>query len=96
MTSAFNKIYRSIWLIAASLVIIILISAPVAAQDPGDPGDLGPTPSAGATGVPIDGGASLLAVAGAGYAGKRLKAYRKKEADKRHFKENGHQNQAAV
>lgn len=45
------------------------------------PGDLGPmpTPPTG-TGVPIDGGASLLAVAGGAYGVKRLRERRKAKA----------------
>ncbi|MES2389441.1 MAG: hypothetical protein V4543_15670 [Bacteroidota bacterium] len=64
------------------LLIIAMFVAlvPAQAQDPGDPGDLGPTPSAQPAGVPIDGGASLLAAAGISYAAKRIKARRKAKA----------------
>lgn len=57
-------------------VLTLTLAFPVLA-DPGDPGDLGPQP---VEVVPIDGGASLLAVAGAGYAARRLR--RKKALSK--------------
>ncbi|MES2388564.1 MAG: hypothetical protein V4543_11235 [Bacteroidota bacterium] len=59
---------------------VIALASPAFAQDPGDPGDLGPTPSAQPAGVPIDGGASLLAAAGISYGLKRVRARKKAKA----------------
>ncbi|MES2389420.1 MAG: hypothetical protein V4543_15565 [Bacteroidota bacterium] len=64
-------------LLCTAAALLVLSAAPVFAQDPGDPGDLGPTPSAQPAGVPIDGGASMLAAAGISYGLKRVRAKRK-------------------
>ncbi|MES2388497.1 MAG: hypothetical protein V4543_10885 [Bacteroidota bacterium] len=62
------------YLAAAFAVYLVLVCNVSFAQEPGDPGDLGPTPSASPAGVPVDGGASILAASGIGYAVKRFRA----------------------
>ncbi|MES2388285.1 MAG: hypothetical protein V4543_09810 [Bacteroidota bacterium] len=73
--------FRSKNLIRCLLVAgITALACPAFAQDPGDPGDLGPTPSAQPAGVPIDGGASILAASGIGYGIKRMRARKQAKA----------------
>ena len=60
-------------------VFLTALSISVSA-DPGDPGNLGPTPTPQPVGVPVDGGASLLAAGGIGYALKKYKAAKKVKA----------------
>lgn len=66
----------------ASLTLAVAFTITVAkADDPGDPGDVlgggGSGQGAQIEGVPVDGGASFLAFAGASYAARRLR--KKKE-----------------
>ncbi len=53
------------------------------ADDPGDPGDVlgggGSGQNPQIEGVPVDGGASFLAIAGAGYALRRLRGNKQEE-----------------
>jgi hypothetical protein len=60
-------------------LVFVLITSSVKADDPGNPGDIlgGGGSGTNAEGVPLDGGVSLLAIAGSTYALKRL---RKKKA----------------
>ena len=53
---------------------MLLAAGPAVAQDE-DPGSTGPQPGAPpATGVPLDGGASLLLAGGAAYAFQKLRS----------------------
>ncbi len=54
----------------ALLLVALMISSVLYAQGPGFPGD-GETED-----VPLDGGASLLAIGAAAYGAKRLKEYK--------------------
>ena len=58
------------------LALVLMAAAFSVNADPGDPGNLGPTPSTPPSGVPVDGGVSLLLAAGGSYAIKRLKKKR--------------------
>lgn len=59
-----------------TLLIVLLISNFTIAQDgPGDDPDI-PT-------IPLDGGLSILLVAGAAYGGKKVHEYRKRKQDKK-------------
>ena len=57
----------------ATVVAVLFTAVAALAQGPGSGG---PTPTGGATQIPIDGGASLLLAAGGAYGLKRLRAYR--------------------
>ena len=59
------------------LLLALLLGGAATAQAQG-PGSTGPAPTspAGPTGVPIDGGASLLLAGGVGYALRKLRARR--------------------
>lgn len=61
-------------------LLVFGITTAVLADDPGNPGDIlgGGGSGTNAEGVPIDGGASVLAAAGAAVAFKKLKARYKK------------------
>ena len=74
------KSIRNIFSTLALVGITLLFSVPVLAQQSGEPGNGGPAPAA-TTAVPVDGGASLLLVAGIGYGIKKVKARRKAKAD---------------
>ena len=60
------------------LILALLLGGAAVAQAQG-PGTTGPTPTspAGPTGVPIDGGASLLLAGGVAYGLRRLRARRR-------------------
>lgn len=60
------------------LMLALLLGLAAVAQAQG-PGSTGPTPQSGPTGVPIDGGASLLLAGGVGYALRRLRQRRRTE-----------------
>jgi hypothetical protein len=61
--------------LCATACAVIFTAAAALAQ----PGSGGPTPAAGPTGVPIDGGISLLLAAGGAYGLKHLRAARGKK-----------------
>lgn len=79
--AASGKLMQRIILVVSSILLVLFITVAGHAQPLGEPGDLGPTPSSGNAAVPVDGGASLLALAAAAYAGKRLKQVRKVSSD---------------
>jgi hypothetical protein len=57
------------------LILALLFSSAATALAQG-PGSTGPTPQAGPTGVPLDGGASLLLAGGVAYGLRRLRQRR--------------------
>ena len=57
-------------------VLTVLTTLQVRAQAPADGG---PTPTSPPTGVPLDGGASLLLLGGVGYALRKLRQRRRTE-----------------
>ena len=80
------KTLKNNLLLKVSVAFVFLMlsgSAAVFAQQAGDPGNAGPTPTNSTTPVPVDGGASILAAAGIGYGMKRIKAMRKAKAAKK-------------
>ncbi|TLM89250.1 hypothetical protein FDY95_21975 [Hymenobacter jeollabukensis] len=65
----------SAWLGGAAVLLLLLLAGPSARAQ--DPGSGGPTPGAPEpTAVPIDGGASLLLLAGTGIALRKLRRRR--------------------
>ena len=57
------------------LLFVLLVGFAAAAQ--AQPGSGGPAPGAGPTGVPIDGGVSLLLAGGVAYGLRRLRQRRR-------------------
>lgn len=68
---------KHLTLLATITVLVIGAVTASLAQVPGGGGP-GPGGGVGSTGVPIDGGASLLLAGGAAYAVRQLRARRKK------------------
>ncbi|MES2389837.1 MAG: hypothetical protein V4543_17680 [Bacteroidota bacterium] len=65
----------------AIVTLLVLLTGSANAQQSGEPGNSGPTPSGPNAQVPVDGGASLLLAAGVGYGIKKVRARRKVKAD---------------
>lgn len=70
------KKYSFISALCGMAFCVLVLASPAAAQS--DPGSGGPTPpppavEGGPTGVPLDGGASLLLASGVAYGLKRLR-----------------------
>jgi hypothetical protein len=65
-----------------ALILSLGLSSALLADDPGNPGDIlgGGGSGSNSVGAPVDGGASLLAIAGIGAAARALRNRRKKKA----------------
>ena len=60
----------------ALMVLMVLMVLTVLQAQAQAPADGGPTPTSAPTGVPLDGGASLLLIGGVGYALRKLRQRR--------------------
>ena len=71
-----KKLFSPTRLLLLALPALTVLTAQQARAQAQAPADGGPTPTSAPTGVPLDGGASLLLLGGVGYALRKLRQRR--------------------